>query len=269
MNLEQKINNIWNKADITEQDKNDIMDLYKLVESGDVSIISNIDGQYSVNEWVKRGIILGFKVFAINIELVNDYIVQRDLIPQRFTKLNSNYLTDHAIRIVKTAIVRVGSYIGDNVIIMNSTFVNIGVYIGSNTLVDSNVVLGSCAQIGKKVHIGAGTVIGGVLEPINQAPVIIEDDCFIGANCSIVEGVVIGNGSTIASGINLTASTKIYSTIDDSITYGVIPPHSVVIPGTIPDKSGLYSSNAAIIIKNNDPSTKEKVKNNPLLRVKK
>ena len=186
-----------------------------------------------------------------------------DVLPQRNFKEED--FAELAIRAVPGAIVRKSAYIGRNVILMPS-FINVGAYIVDNSLIDTWSTIGSCAQIGKNCHISGGVGIGGVLEPIQSAPVIIEDNCFIGARSEVAEGVIIGEGSVLSMGVFLGQSTKIYNRTTGEISFGRIPPYSVVVPGTLPSKDGSHSLYAAIIVKQVDAQTRSKTSINDLLR---
>lgn len=241
---------------------------YKVLEAleqGIVRAAEKIDeSNWQCNEWVKKAILLFFKLHESEVVRA-DFTNFFDKVPLRFKEYSFNDFQNLNTRIVPGAIVRKGAFIGQNTILMPS-FVNTGAYVGSNSMIDTWATVGSCAQIGNKVHISGGAGIGGVLEPLQATPTIIEDDCFIGARSEIVEGVVISKGSVIAMGVFIGKSTKIYNPKTDEVSYGIVPPYSVVIPGSLPSVNGKYSTSAAIIIKQVDEKTRARVSINELLR---
>jgi len=188
-----------------------------------------------------------------------------DKVPLRFANLSKAEFAALGIRVVPPAFVRHGAYVAPNTVLMPS-YTNIGAYIDSGTMIDSWATVGSAAQIGKNVHIAAGVCIGGVLEPVQAQPTIIEDDCFIGANSVVVEGMIVEKGAVIAMGVYLGQSTRIYNRETQEIIYGRIPPGSVVVPGSLPSKNKAYQLNCAIIVKTVDEATRAKVSINELLR---
>lgn len=230
------------------------------LDQGETKVAEKINDSWSVDENAKQAILIYFmlkksaKMYADTSE--NIYF---DKVPLKPIPNSPSY------RVVPGAIIRFGAYIGEDVVIMPS-FINIGAYIGSGSMIDSMVTIGSCAQIGENVHIGANTCIGGVLEPVNSNPVIIENGCFVGANCSITEGVIVEADSVISSGIHITASTKIIDTTNgNKILRGVIPSGSVVIPGSYRLSDDVYV-NAAILRKRVDRNTIDKIGINEILR---
>lgn len=230
------------------------------LDRGETKVAEKISGSWVVDESAKQAILVYFmlnkslKMYAYVSE--NRYF---DKVPLKTIPDSSSY------RIVPGAIIRFGVYIGNKSVIMPS-FINIGAYIGDGSMIDSMATIGSCAQIGANVHIGANTCIGGVLEPLNATPVIIEDGCFVGANCSITEGIIVGANSVISSGVHITSSTKIIDTTDgNKILRGVIPSGSVVIPGSYRLSDEVYVS-AAIIRKRIDQGTLDKTRINEILR---
>jgi 2,3,4,5-tetrahydropyridine-2-carboxylate N-succinyltransferase len=188
-----------------------------------------------------------------------------DKVPQKYEKHDAEEFTSGGARIVPPAAVRYGSYVASDVIVMPS-FINIGAYVDSGTMVDTWATVGSCAQIGKHVHLSGGVGIGGVLEPLQASPTIIEDHCFIGARSEVVEGVIVEEGSVLSMGVFLGQSTRIYNRMTGTITYGRIPAGSVVVPGNLPAKDGKYSLYCAVIVKQVDEKTRGKVSLNDLLR---
>ena len=188
-----------------------------------------------------------------------------DKVPSKFQGWGSSEFEAAGFRAVPPAAVRRGAFIAKNAVLMPS-YVNIGAYVGEGTMIDTWASVGSCAQVGKNCHISAGTGIGGVLEPLQANPTIIEDNCFIGARSEVVEGVVVGEGSVIAMGVFITQSTKIVDRHSGEITYGKVPPYSVVVPGTLPDKNGGPSLACAVVVKTVDAQTRSKTGVNELLR---
>ena len=188
-----------------------------------------------------------------------------DKVDLKFTNWSEADFTEKNIRVVPGTIARTGAYIGNNCVLM-PCFVNIGAYIDSGTMIDTFASIGSGAQIGKNCHISAGSGIGGVLEPVQACPTIIEDNCFIGARSEVAEGVIVREGSVLAMGVFLTASTKIYNRMTGEITQGEIPPYSVVVPGTLPSKDHSHQLSCAVIVKQVDANTKAKTSINELLR---
>jgi 2,3,4,5-tetrahydropyridine-2,6-dicarboxylate N-succinyltransferase len=224
------------------------------LEEGRLSVAYQHHGEWFFHQWIKEAILLYFQYTSM--KPIEGY-------PESFDKIPLQQ-TGPLIRRVPGSVVRRGSYIGAKCILMPS-FVNIGAYVGEGTLLDTWSTVGSCAYIGKNCHISGGVGIGGVLEPMNQYPVIIEDDCFIGARCEIAEGVRIGHGSVLASGVCLTQSTRIYDREQDTISFGFVPPMSVVVPGTL-QLTNRCSIAAAIIVKKCDAQTQRKTALNTILR---
>ncbi len=222
------------------------------------------NGAWYVNQWVKKAILLSFK-FRKNKIIDTKYTKFYDKLESRFKSTEEAYLKENNIRIVPQAIAREGTFLGENVVLMPS-FVNIGAYVDSGTMVDTWVTVGSCAQIGKNVHLSGGVGIGGVLEPLQANPTIIEDNCFIGARSEIVEGVIVRKNSVISMGVYIGQSTKIYDRETGDVTYGEIPEGSVVVSGNLPSKNGKYSLYCAVIVKKVDAKTRSKVGINELLR---
>ncbi len=224
----------------------------------------NIEKKWICHQWIKKAVLLYFR--AHHNEVSNDNVTQfYDKVPLRFTKYQPHEFEEMQARIVPPAYVRRGSYIGPNTVLMPS-YINIGAYVGANTMIDTWATVGSCAQIGSNVHISGGVGIGGVLEPLQANPTIIEDNCFIGARSEVVEGVIVEKGSVISMGVFLGQSTKIYDREKDSVSYGVIPAGSVVVPGTLPSKDGRCHLQCAVIVKKVDEKTRGKVGINELLR---
>lgn len=263
--IKNVIKKIW-KSDTfsTKKSIRKIKYVMTMLNSGKLTVVKKLsDGTWRVNKWVKQAILMFFKKRIINFyNKVN--LVSNDLFFNRFINKKEEYFKKRNIRLTYLSYVRYGSYIGKNVVMM-PTFVNVGAYVSSGVLLDTWATIGSCAYIGKNVHISGGVGIGGVLEPINENPVIIEDNCFIGARSEIVEGVLIGEGSVISMGVYLGKSTKIYDRKNGKFYIAYVPPFSVVVPGTI--NYGSYSLYAAIIVKRVSETTSKKIKINPILRI--
>ena len=234
------------------------------LNSGVLRCAEKQDGVWVVNEWVKKAVLLSFRLND-NVVL-NDGVSQYfDKVPTRFDGYSDADFRDGGFRVVPGAVARTGSFIGKNVVLMPS-YVNIGAYVDEGTMVDTWATVGSCAQIGKNVHLSGGVGIGGVLEPLQASPTIIEDNCFIGARSEIVEGVIVGEGSVISMGVYIGQSTKILDRETGEVTYGYIPAGSVVVSGSIPSQDGSHSLYCAVIVKKVDAKTRSKTSVNELLR---
>jgi len=221
-------------------------------------------GGWQVNEWLKKAVLLYFR--TQDMEVVESYPAPFwDKIPARFGEFDENAFRKLGARVVPGAIVRCGVHIGKDVVLMPS-FVNIGAHVGAGTMVDTWATVGSCAQIGKHCHLSGGAGIGGVLEPLQATPTIIEDHCFIGARSEVVEGVIVGHHSVIGMGVFLGQSTRIYNRATGEVSYGYIPPYSVVVSGQLPSKDGSHSLYCAVIVKQVDAKTRSKTSINDLLR---
>lgn len=219
---------------------------------------------WEVHAWLKQAVLLAFRISDNEImggQLTHFF----DKVPLKYSEYTKEQFQKDKIRVVPHAMIRKGAYIGPNCVLMPS-YVNIGAYVGEGTMVDTWATVGSCAQIGKNVHLSGGVGIGGVLEPVQANPTIIEDNCFIGARSEIVEGVIVEEGSVISMGVYIGQSTKIYDRTTDQVYYGRVPAGSVVVPGNLPSNNGKYSLYCAVIVKKVDASTREKVGINELLR---
>ena len=234
-----------------------------LLDRGALRIAEKQRDRWVVHKWIKMAVLLYFKIESYKA-FDAGYTFFYDKIPLKYSD-NVNLLQASSIRIVPHAIVRKGAYLATNTVLMPS-YVNIGAYVDSGTLIDTWATVGSCAQIGKNVHLSGGVGIGGVLEPLQMKPTIIEDDCFIGARSEIVEGVIVEKGSVISMGVFIGQSTPIYNSHTQEIIYGRIPPGSVVISGSLPSKDGFYNRYCAIIVKQVDEKTRSKISLNELLR---
>lgn len=237
----------------------------ELLDSGKTRVAERRGvGDWVVNEWLKKAVLLSFRI--------NDNEVMRgghtnyyDKVQSKFADMNSKDFAASGIRVVPPAAARKGAYIAPSTVLMPS-YVNIGAYVDSGTMVDTWATVGSCAQIGKNVHLSGGVGIGGVLEPLQAAPTIIEDNCFIGARSEVVEGVIVEEGSVISMGVYIGQSTKIYDRENDQVIYGRIPAGSVVVSGNLPAADGKCSLYCAVIVKRVDAKTRSKVGINELLR---
>ena len=244
--------------------ENLVEDVINGLNEGNYRVAQYKNDSWYVNQWVKKAILLSFK-FRKNKIIDTDFTKYYDKLGSRFRNTEETYLKENNIRIVPQAIAREGTFVGKDVVLMPS-FVNIGAYVDSGTMVDTWVTVGSCAQIGKNVHLSGGVGIGGVLEPLQANPTIIEDNCFVGARSEIVEGVIVKKNSVISMGVYIGQSTKILDRQTGEITYGVIPEGSVVVSGNLPSKDGKYSLYCAVIVKKVDEKTRSKVGINELLR---
>jgi 2,3,4,5-tetrahydropyridine-2-carboxylate N-succinyltransferase len=234
------------------------------LECGELRVAEPHEGGWRVHEWIKKAVLLYFRVNAAR-EMDGGAMAAFDKVPLRFAGAGDVELAGTGARIVPGALVRRGAYIARHAVLMPS-YVNIGAYVGEGTMVDTWATVGSCAQIGARVHLSGGVGIGGVLEPLQAIPTIIEDDCFIGARSEIVEGVVVERGSVIGMGVFIGQSTRIYDRATKTISYGRIPAGSVVVAGSLPAADGSHSLYAAVIVKRVDEKTRAKTSINELLR---
>lgn len=263
-NLEQIINLTWDNRDLlsTPESLKAIETVIELLDKGKLRVCDPVDGGWRVNEWVKKAVILYFPTRKMEVTEAGP-LEFHDKIPLK------RHYDIQGIRVVPPATARYGSYISPGVILMPS-YVNIGAYIDSGTMVDTWATVGSCAQIGKGVHLSGGVGIGGVLEPVQASPVVIEDGCFIGSRCIVVEGVIVQREAVLGAGVVITGSTKIIDvTVESAVEYkGSVPPRAVVIPGTIPKefKAGTYHVPCALIIGYRKESTNLKTSLNDALR---
>ena len=221
-------------------------------------------GDWTVNQWVKKAVLLSFRLNDNKIMQAGD-LGFYDKVPTKFANLTEAEMRDTGVRVVPPAVARRGSFIAKNAILMPS-FVNIGAYVDEGTMVDAWATVGSCAQIGKNVHLSGGVGIGGVLEPLQANPTIIEDNCFIGARSEVVEGVIVEENSVLSMGVYIGQSTKIYDRATGEVTYGRVPAGSVVVSGNLPSADGKYSLYCAVIVKRVDAQTRAKTSINDLLR---
>jgi 2,3,4,5-tetrahydropyridine-2-carboxylate N-succinyltransferase len=234
------------------------------LDRGEIRVAEKRDGDWVVNEWVKKAVLLSFRI-QDNWFMKGGFTNYWDKVEPKYADYNSRAFRDEGVRVVPPATVRKGAYIAPSCVLMPS-YVNIGAHVDSGTMVDTWATVGSCAQIGKNVHLSGGVGIGGVLEPLQAAPTIIEDNCFIGARSEVVEGVIVEEGSVRSMGVYLGQSTKIYHRETGEVTFGRIPAGSVVVSGNLPSKDGSYSLYCAVIVKRVDEKTRSKVGINELLR---
>ena len=252
-------------SSVSDEIKQALEAAIELLDSGKARVAEKVDGQWVVNQWLKKAVLLSFAIRDNEIipGAETNYF---DKVQSKFADYDNARFQSEGFRVVPPAAVRKGSYIAPSVVVMPS-YVNIGAYVDSGAMVDTWATVGSCAQIGKNVHLSGGVGIGGVLEPIQAGPVIIEDNCFIGARSEIVEGVVVEEGSVISMGVYIGQSTKILDRETGEVSYGRIPAGSVVVSGSIPSKDGTHSLYCAVIVKKVDAKTRSKTGLNELLRV--
>ena len=234
------------------------------LDNGSLRVAEKKDGEWVVNQWLKKAVLLSFKLND-NKPIESCDLRFYDKVDTKFNGWTNQQFQQAGVRVVPPAVARKGSFQAKNVVLMPS-YVNIGAYVDEGTMVDTWATVGSCAQIGKNVHLSGGVGIGGVLEPLQANPTIIEDNCFIGARSEIVEGVIVEEGSVISMGVYIGQSTRIYDRETGEIHYGRVPAGSVVVSGSLPSKCGIYSLYAAIIVKKVDAQTRAKTSLNDLLR---
>ncbi|PPR29031.1 MAG: 2,3,4,5-tetrahydropyridine-2,6-dicarboxylate N-succinyltransferase [Alphaproteobacteria bacterium MarineAlpha9_Bin2] len=270
LSLKSTIEKIWNEKESintssSTEARNAIEKTLNLLDSGLVRVSEKVDNSWKVNQWLKKAVLLSFKIWPMNvIKGGPDNSNWWDKIPSKFSSWTEKDFKNNNFRSVPGSIVRYSAYIAPEVILMPS-FVNLGARVESGTMIDTWVTVGSCAQIGKNCHISGGVGIGGVLEPLQATPVIVEDNCFIGARSEIAEGVIVEEGAVISMGVYIGASTKIIDRKNDKIYVGKVPAYSVVVPGSIKTKENL-SLYCAIIVKTVDEQTRSKTSINDLLR---
>lgn len=276
--LQSIIDNAWeNRAELGLDTKGEARDAVEYaiaaLDKGELRVAQKEGNDWVVNQWLKKAVLLSFRLndnFVIDPEF-DPHPVQNagryfDKVPLKTARWNDADFRNAGFRMVPGAVVRRGSFIAKDVVLMPS-FVNIGAYVAEKTMIDTWATVGSCAQIGANVHISGGTGIGGVLEPLQANPVIIEDNCFIGARSEVAEGVIVREGAVISMGVFLGASTKIVNRETGEVTRGEIPAYSVVVPGTLPDEKGGPSLACAVIVKTVDAQTRSKTGINDLLRL--
>ena len=267
--LKESIENAWENItnlSPSDTDVTQVVDqVIKKLDSGELRIAEKVDNQWTVNQWLKKAVLISFRINE-NTILRGPYTTWFDKVKGKTVDWDENQWKEAGYRHVPNGTVREGSFIGKGVVLMPS-FVNIGAYIDEGTMVDTWATVGSCAQIGKNCHLSGGVGIGGVLEPLQANPVIIEDNCFVGARAEVAEGVIVREGSVLSMGVYLGASTKIVNRATGEILYGEVPAYSVVVPGTMPNadptKPSLY---CVVIVKTVDENTRKKTSINDLLR---
>lgn len=258
-----------NIGDITPRNadtlvKESVSSAIDLLDNGVLRVAEKIDGEWQVNQWLKKAVLLSFRL-EDNVFMRGGFTNYFDKVQSKYSDMSSAEMRSTGVRVVPPASARRGSYIASGTVLMPS-YVNIGAYIDSGTMVDTWATVGSCAQIGKNVHLSGGVGIGGVLEPLQANPTIIEDNCFIGARSEVVEGVIVEEGAVISMGVFIGQSTKILNRETGEISYGRVPAGSVVVSGSMPSKDGNYSLYCAVIVKQVDARTRSKVGVNELLR---
>ena len=248
------------EPDLREAVRKTLADL----DSGRLRVAEKRDGRWQVHTWLKQAVLLSFRLEE-NRRIDGNWTCYYDKVPSKFAHRSEAELAEARVRVVPPAVARYGSYVAPGVVMMPS-YVNVGAYVDTGTMIDTWATVGSCAQIGKNVHLSGGVGIGGVLEPLQANPTIIEDDCFIGARSEIVEGVIVGAGSVISMGVYIGQSTRIYDRRSGEIGYGRVPPGSVVVSGSLPAADGSHALYCAVIVKQVDARTRAKVGINHLLR---
>jgi 2,3,4,5-tetrahydropyridine-2,6-dicarboxylate N-succinyltransferase len=268
--LQRTIDEAWERrgelaperADATTRDA--IHAAIDLLDRGEARVAEPVAGRWVVNEWLKKAVLLWFRI-ADNTVHEAGYTRFFDKVPSKFDGWDAAAFRAQGARVVPSAMVRRGAHIARDVVLM-PCYVNIGAYVGAGTMVDTWATVGSCAQIGRDVHLSGGAGIGGVLEPLQAAPTIIEDGCFIGARSEVVEGVIVERGAVISMGVFIGQSTRIFDRESGEITYGRVPAGAVVVPGSLPAADGSHSLNCAVIVKRVDAKTRARVGLNELLR---
>lgn len=254
----------FNSKNVPKKYSDAVAETIQLLDSGQLRVAEKQNHQWITHEWIKKAILLLFKIQDSTV-IKGCFSQFFDKVPIKFQEYDQLQFAQSGVRVVPPTSVRKGSFIAPNTVLMPS-FINIGAYIDSGTMIDTWATVGSCAQVGKNVHISGGVGLGGVLEPMQATPTIIEDNCFIGARSEIVEGVIVEENSVISMGVFIGQSTPIYNRHTQEIIYGKVPAGSVVIPGALPSPDGRYSRYCAIIMKQVDAKTRAKVSINELLR---
>ena len=258
-----------NRADITpgnvsSEVRDAVNEVIEALDQGTLRVAAKVDGNWVTHQWLKKAVLLSFRIND-NEVMAGGCTQYFDKVPSKFGDYSEADFRAGGFRVVPNAMARKGSFIAKNTVLMPS-YVNIGAYVDEGTMVDTWATVGSCAQIGKNVHLSGGVGIGGVLEPLQANPTIIEDNCFIGARSEVVEGVIVEEGSVISMGVYIGQSTRIYDRETGEVTYGRIPAGSVVVSGNLPSADGKYSLYCAVIVKKVDAKTRGKVGINELLR---
>ncbi len=269
-NIEKIIEKSWEQRsaitpqNVTADVRSAVNDALSQLDCGAVRVAEPDGMGWKVNEWLKKAVLLSFRMEE-NRLIKDGFTNFYDKVPLKFSNFSNEDFANGGYRVVPPALVRRGCYLAPDVVLMPS-YVNIGAWVGAGTMVDTWATVGSCAQIGANVHLSGGVGIGGVLEPLQASPTIIEDNCFIGARSEIVEGVIVGKGSVISMGVYIGQSTRIYDRETGTISYGKVPPGSVVVSGSLPAADGSHSLYSAVIVKKVDERTRAKVGINELLR---
>jgi 2,3,4,5-tetrahydropyridine-2-carboxylate N-succinyltransferase len=269
--LQNIIDTAWeNRAEITPSNgsaelREAVAHVIAGLDDGSLRVAQKPGADWVVNQWIKKAVLLSFRLEDNAVMSAGDAMKFYDKVPSKFAHYTADDFARGGFRVVPGAVARRGSFIARNVVLMPS-FVNIGAYVDEGTMVDAWATVGSCAQIGKNVHLSGGVGIGGVLEPMQANPTIIEDNCFIGARSEVVEGVIVEENSVISMGVYIGQSTKIYDRATGEVTYGRIPAGSVVVSGNLPSDDGKYSLYCAVIVKRVDAKTRAKTGINELLR---
>ena len=269
--LEQLINEAWEKrtefspARHPKEVKDAVEAVIAGLNKGRVRVAEKINGEWVTHQWLKKAVLLSFRL-TDNAPMHAGDLGFYDKVQTKFAHLNGEQMKATGVRVVPPAVARRGAYIAKNVVLMPS-YTNIGAYVDEGTMVDTWATVGSCAQIGKNVHLSGGVGIGGVLEPIQANPTIIEDNCFIGARSEVVEGVIVEENSVLSMGVYIGQSTRIYNRETGEVTYGRVPSGSVVVSGTLPDSTGKVHLYCAVIVKRVDAQTRAKTAINELLRL--
>ncbi len=265
--MQTVIEEAWDLGDYTSQNvKLSVEKVIESLDTGKIRVAEHKDGKWFVNTWIKKAILLSFRIYKSEIIEINKKIKFFDKMTLKFESWEEKDFIQSQIRSLPGSFVRKSAYIAKNVVLMPS-FVNVAAYVDSGTMIDTWATVGSCAQIGKNCHISGGAGIGGVLEPLQNNPVIIEDNCFIGARSEVAEGVIVKTGSVLSMGVYIGSSTKIVDRESGKVYYGEVPPYSVVVPGSQLTKNNV-SLYCAVIVKTVDKRTREKVSINDLLRNK-
>ncbi|GHU17629.1 2,3,4,5-tetrahydropyridine-2,6-dicarboxylate N-succinyltransferase [Alphaproteobacteria bacterium] len=258
--LKSKIEDLWNG---NSEDLSCIQEAMSKLDSGKLRIANKIDGKWQVNDYLKKAILLFFKHTKSEV-ISGSYCEYFDKVPMKTKNWSEEDFASAGFRLVPGSVVRYSAHIAKSVVVMTS-FINVGAFVDEGTLIDTNALVGSCAQIGKKCHVSDAVTIGGVLEPLQATPVIVEDNCFIGVKSSLTEGVIVQEGAVLAAGASITSSTKIINRETGEVSYGNVPPYSVVVPGSY-ESNGLNIC-CAVIVKQVTEQTRAKISINELLRV--
>ena len=270
-NLQAVIEKAWDDranispASASKEVRDAVTETINQLDRGTLRVAEKINGQWTIHQWAKKAVLLSFRL-QDNAVLKDGYSQYYDKVPSKFDGFSAADFQAGGYRVVPPAAARRGSFIAKNVILMPS-FVNIGAYVDEGTMVDTWATVGSCAQIGKNVHLSGGVGIGGVLEPLQANPTIIEDNCFVGARSEVVEGVIVEAGSVLSMGVFIGQSTKIYHRETGQVLYGRVPAGSVVVPGSLPSPDGKCNLYCAVIVKQVDAQTRAKTSINDLLRM--